>query len=310
MNMYDVIICVGWREMQIVKKTVQYVRMNLRPDIIYLIMSSYYFHCFSADFLKKYNVRLLDEDCIIDGVTYKDFNFQIKQKNTGWYFQQFLKYGFAMTPYCKNSYLVWDADTIPLRKIDFMRNDKFLFTPKKEYHKPYFDTIYTLFGYKKNNNFSYIAEHMIMYTPAVKSLINMIISNIKGNSSWVYKIMDVIPLNEAHGFSEFETYGLYIENNFPNLYEPQYLTCWRSAGMIFGRYITKREAENLSFDLDLISLESVKGKFFFRSLYMGLWEFYMKFRRYLYMRSNHLEKKSFFSYLSSSFSKRKVLGQD
>lgn len=47
--------------------------------------------------------------------------------------------GFALTPFAKEEYLVWDADTIPLNHLNFKDvGAKYLFMPKTEHHDPIF----------------------------------------------------------------------------------------------------------------------------------------------------------------------------
>ena len=79
----------------------------------------------------------------------------------GWYFQQFLTLAFALTSYCKGYYLTWDSDTLPISELHFFQDGQPLFTMKKEYHRPYFNTLQRLIGLDKTSSKSFIAEHMI-----------------------------------------------------------------------------------------------------------------------------------------------------
>src|ERR1700679_2147205 len=61
-------------------------------------------------------------------------------KNAGWYFQQFLKLQFAFVEPADDFYLIWDADTIPLRPMRFFDSSgRMLLTKAMEYHTPYFE---------------------------------------------------------------------------------------------------------------------------------------------------------------------------
>ena len=285
---YDVIICVGWNDLTIVKKTVEYVRKNLNGDKIYLIVNSFFFPCFSSSFLEKFKVVLLDEDQLIPDVSYKQ-NREFISKNRpgfspGWYFQQFLKMAFSQSKYAGDNYLIWDADTLPLSKIQFEENGKILFTAKKEYHEEYFITINKLLGLQKIKDFSFIAEHMLIKTDIMKEIISKI--SEASAEPWPFTVLKTVRPEAKGGFSEFETYGTYVSSFYPELYTERTLNTWRNAGAIFGRAINDKYIAYLSEDLDIISLESWSGLFFFANIRAKAQELYLKYLRYKYLRHN------------------------
>ena len=75
---------------------------------------------------------LIDENELLPGLTFStvaDILMKYcpnKRLNVGWYFQQFLKLGFARSKYCKDYYLSWDADTLPLAPITFFEDEHLL----------------------------------------------------------------------------------------------------------------------------------------------------------------------------------------
>ena len=91
-------------------------------------------------------ITFYDEDKIFPELSFTSVKDVINQRNlntcrTGWYFQQFLKMAYALI--CEEpNYLIWDADTIPLKKYD---TEKLNFDVITEYRKAYFDTINKLF---------------------------------------------------------------------------------------------------------------------------------------------------------------------
>lgn len=285
---YDIVICVGWNDITIVKKTVKYVRKNLLGKKIFLIVNSFYFKYFSSSFLNESGVELIDEDQLIPGVSYKQNRSFIDENRhgfpPGWYFQQFLKMGFAQSKYAREYYLIWDADTLPLSKLEFEKNGRLLFTQKKEYHEEYFITMEKLLGLKKMKDYSFIAEHMLIKT----NIMREIISKISGESSelWPFTLLLKVRPEAKSGFSEFETYGTYVSQNYPDLYESRTLNTWRNAGYVFGRNISDKDIEALSVDLDIISLESWNGRLFPQKLFSRMQELYVKYLRYLYVRRN------------------------
>ncbi len=68
---------------------------------------------------------------------------------------------------CKDKYyLIWDCDTIPIKKVNMFSNDrKPYFDVKEEYNKPYFITMEKLLPeLGKKYNYSFISEHMLIRT--------------------------------------------------------------------------------------------------------------------------------------------------
>lgn len=177
---FDAVICVGVKDVLLVKKTVRYVNRNIRPDGIYLILNKKFFGFYSRQFLESEHVSLIDEATLVPGMNIQSVRSMVDAHFThgmraGWYFQQFLKMGFALSPYAKSHYLIWDADTIPTSPLHFFdEQGKMLLTKKTEYHRPYFDTMQRLIGMDKSVDFSFIAEHMIIKTAFMQSLINTI----------------------------------------------------------------------------------------------------------------------------------------
>lgn len=188
---FDVVICVGVKDVFIVKKTVRFVNKNISPKHIYLIINKKFFCLFSQDFLNQEKVSLVDETKLVPDMNIQSVcslvNKHFKHKmRAGWYFQQFLKMGFALSPHAGEYYLIWDADTIPTSPIRFFDSDgRMLVARKTEYHKPYFETMQRLIGMSKSVNFSFIAEHMIIKTEYMADLINNISRNRGGEKSGI-----------------------------------------------------------------------------------------------------------------------------
>ena len=296
---YDIIICVGWNDITIVKKTVKYLRRNLQGKNIYLIVNSFYFRYFASSFLKKYNVELIDEDLLLPGVSYIQNRSFIDENrpgfSSGWYFQQFLKMGFSQSKYARDYYLIWDADTLPLSKIEFEKKGRLLFTQKKEYHEEYDITMEKLLGLKKVKSYSFIAEHMLIKTDIMREIISKI--SIDSLRPWPFTLLMKVRPEAKSGFSEFETYGTYTSVFYPDLYESRTLNTWRNAGYVFGRNISEKDIEALSVDLDLISLENWNGRLLPQKIFSRLSELYVKYLRYLYLRKNKLSVKDKLKYM-------------
>ena len=131
----------------------------------------------------------------------------------GWYLQQFLKLKELEKTSSEGLSLIWDADTVPLKKLTFEEGGRILFYKGEEFHPPYFTVIESLLRLKKSNSFSFIAQCLPCKGNWIKSMLKAIESNT--GKSWEEGILDCINFNVLNGFSEYETIGTFIESQFP-----------------------------------------------------------------------------------------------
>lgn len=261
----NIIISLATKDYQIVKKVVRYCRLYLQTEdeSIFLITKKKNKMFFQNSWVKQNHVTFIDEDNMISGLSfakvkeYLQFHFeQGTNIYTGWYLQQFLKMGFALTQYAGKEYLIWDSDTIPLHKLRFKDKDKYLLTVKTENHVPYFDTMQNLLGFGKLCDRSFIAEHMPINTKIMQELIKRIEdSNVPG-SNWFEKIINSTSGTDEQAFSEFETYGNYCAKYHPEVFETRPLITMRTAGLLFGRGVTNKQLTLLAkMEFDTASFE-------------------------------------------------------
>ena len=173
--------------------------------------------------LKETSIKIVPEDKIVPK---KKINkFLLKKKNIttsrdGWYEQQFLKMGYSRI--CKkNYYLIWDVDTIPIKHFNLFENNHPFFDMRTQRLIPYFNTINRLIPGLNFSNHSYVTEHMMIKTELMKNLLDNIEKNneIPGILFWE-KILMAIDVQYIHGsgFSEYETYGSFVDTRYPNFY--------------------------------------------------------------------------------------------
>jgi hypothetical protein len=139
-------------------------------------------------------------------------------KMAGWYFQQFLKLQFAFVEPREDYYLIWDADTVPLRAMRFFDPaGRILLTKASEHHSPYFETYCRLFGKEPHREFSFIAQHILVQKSVAREMLAAIEWHVPGDDCWAWKIMRALPADQGlQTFSEYETYGHYIKNHYPD----------------------------------------------------------------------------------------------
>ena len=127
----------------------------------------------------------------------------------GWYLQQFIKLSAAACSQKNEVVLIWDADTIPLKKLVFIDKQGYLnYYQGTEHHQPYFETIERLLGLSKKVNFSFIAQCFVMKAAWIQELFHKIEN--KHGKRWELALLDVINFEEGNSFSEYETLGAYI----------------------------------------------------------------------------------------------------
>lgn len=256
---YDAILLVTDKSLPVLEISLPYIKKNLGVQKIYAIAPSRI-----QDKLKTMSVGYIDEDSLIPGLTFRRIKQLIENRGldtnrTGWYYQQFLKYGFSYVT--KNEYyLTWDADTIPLNSITYFNDGKPSFVEKKEMHQGYFNTLNTLFRgeiYRYDSSVSFVAENMLFNTTIVREVIERIESNdsLDGNTFYEKIINAVEPEDFQSGFSEFETYGNYVKIKHPDLYGSLNLRTLRNGSFFVGIEPTQDQVEWAQRDFDIMSIE-------------------------------------------------------
>lgn len=220
---------------------------------------------------KSPKVCFIDEDSLYEGMTFSSVRSLIAKitdndeaaiNRSGWYFQQFLKMAYCMK--CENAnYLVWDSDTVPVHEISMVNRvtGAYYFDIKTEFHKEYFDTMSKLIPkLRKTTDFSYISEHMIFDVNIMKELIEQIMLNadIQGTAFWEKILYAIEPaVIRGSGFSEFETYGTYVNVFYNSRYENRVWKSLREGTIFFGEKgeLSDTQLRMLSSEYDAVSFE-------------------------------------------------------
>ncbi|MCF8196407.1 MAG: DUF6492 family protein [Polynucleobacter sp.] len=127
----------------------------------------------------------------------------------GWYLQQFIKLAVIEKSPPNEVILVWDADTIPIQKLEFINEYcKLIYYTGNEHHQPYFDCIARLSDQKKIVDFSFISQCFPMRSEWMHEFCYYI-ENIH-EVNWIQAILNSIDFNEGNGFSEYETLGTFL----------------------------------------------------------------------------------------------------
>ena len=130
-----------------------------------------------------------------------------------WYLQQFIKLSVLKQAAYGENYLIWDADTIPLKTLDFFHeNDLVSFYTGREHFSGYFELNDKVFGEKIRNNYSFIAQCFPCKTAWSNSFFDFIEN--KFQLPWDEALLNSIDFGKSHGFSEYEILGNYIHQKF------------------------------------------------------------------------------------------------
>lgn len=148
-----------------------------------------------------------------------------QKHRSGWYLQQFLKLKAIERLKNTDLGLIWDADTVPLRKMHFFDPEgESANLPVVRYyegtqiHLPYFQVAKKLLGMTPSRRGSFIAQCM----PVRGHWVNSFISHIENahQMRWEDAILDCIDFKVNSGFSEYETLGIFFSNHYPSEFLP------------------------------------------------------------------------------------------
>ena len=130
-----------------------------------------------------------------------------------WYLQQFIKLSVLKQATYGENYLIWDADTIPLKSLEFFHeNDLVSFYIGSERFDEYFELNDKVFGEKYRPDFSFIAQCFPCKTEWSNSFFDFVEDRFE--LPWVEALLNSIDFGKSHGLSEYEILGNYIYNKF------------------------------------------------------------------------------------------------
>lgn len=148
--------------------------------------------------IKNKKVKVVDESQIISIEEFKRISShmasslkkdEINPKRIPWYYQQALKLSYSLSTF--GDVVMWDADTVPIRKINFFKNSQcsFKFGADIEYHEEYFSTLDLITNYSRPKY-----AHTIQFychTENERQRILEIVNNFSNDSS-IFKFSEKI----------------------------------------------------------------------------------------------------------------------
>jgi hypothetical protein len=191
--------------------------------------------------IKKNNIKIINEETIISFEGFKKIFLnnlknasypQEMQSRLNWYYQQVLKISFIID-FVKNNnerMIIWDSDTIILKKIDFFGRDfSIKYATINEFFKAYYLTNKTIFGYLPNFFLSSLLQFASLTSLEneflIKNLNNFSIKNNLTSAEWISNIIS-LAISKTHKnyngsmFSEYELIGMsniFLTNNIQKI---------------------------------------------------------------------------------------------
>jgi Family of unknown function (DUF6492) len=206
------------------------------------------------------SLHLWDEAEMIPGMTLADLRqmpFSFFPKGAGWYFQQFLKYAFVDVSNDDDYFLIWDADTILLRPIEFFTPEGSpIYTEADENHRPYFETFHALFDVEAKRDFSFISQHQIIHKSTLRTMLSEIDKIKSTKDGWAWTIMENLRGNGCNLFSEYETYGHYLKLKNPQPLATRTIPWTRNGTQIAGYPPSPSKLKRLSTEFIFAAFEA------------------------------------------------------
>jgi len=239
---------------------VEHLRTHLKPKNIVIATAHKNFVSFEK--VLGAPVSLVDEDKLIPSMTLasiRQLPIQFFPRAAGWYFQQLLKYAWCYQNAGIGHYLVWDADTIPLKPLNFFdEQGRTLMTKASEYHAPYFATFERLFGVPATYEFSFISQHQMVDKMLLQEMLNSIATRFPASLNWAWAILQSLPREGKNLFSEYETYGHWLKLYHPDKLRYRDVPWLRQGTEVAGFPPSEKKLKDLSERYFFVSFESSK----------------------------------------------------
>lgn len=191
-------------------------------------------------FCREQKCKYVLEDTVLP-IEKKDIDYVCKGLDrSGWLFQQFLKL-FGDTICSQDHFLVLDADTILVRPQVFIADHKMVLLHSDEHHDPYFELYWKLFGVNTSTSLSFVAHQMLFNRWKLKEMRDAIENRHK--KTWYTAILSLMDKTQFSAFSEYETYGQWMLQTYPEDIIREY---WFNGSLPRAEFLSREWHESLS----------------------------------------------------------------
>jgi len=209
------------RDIDVWKVSSEFIVKNIKSKEYILIVPSR-----DVNFFNKINknFKIFDEAVFLD---------EISKNIPNWYKQQIIKINSLSLLSKGEIALIWDSDTIPIKKLNFLdKKGRLIYFSSTEFHKPYFEFIQDFLNMTKLESNSFISqcfpikyEWYQSFKTHIQKTYNLNLSNA---------IISHIDFSKKGSFSEYETLGTYISYKYKGQYVFNNLS-WIRRGYMFFR---------------------------------------------------------------------------
>lgn len=215
----DIFICATKKDLPVLDLCIKGLYDNLQHPIvkIFIVTPSN----LQLDIIKSLypSVIQLNEEEILP-ITRVDIDYIVNgQDRSGWLFQQLLKLSVDQISDSENV-LIIDADTVLISPQVYEFNGKNILLISDEFHKPYFDVYTKLTGELPSTLLSSVSHSLLVNRKHLKEL-KKHIADLHLMEWWQAIIAKTDKLNSS-GFSEYELYGQWVLNKYPESYSREY----------------------------------------------------------------------------------------
>lgn len=240
---YDVIILFHYKDLPVVHFCIKGCLKNLNCRNIYVISNAV-----NKRFFEKYDqVEFIEEDSFIPGLTreriinlWQQKNKKYVDKSALWFYQQLLK--MAVCYRIKNlssHYLLLDSDVVFLRPATMIDKKRSLMSISSEYHRPYFKMMKRILKFHPYRQYSFIAHHQMISKNIMRQMLKKISGKKAWRNHWYQQIIDNYDFKEKNGFSEYETYGHFLKEFYPQFFKLRFLK-WSNSTKIPDKKFLKK----------------------------------------------------------------------
>ena len=232
---FDAVLSVGPRHGHVARIAIEGLRAFSAPQRIFVLAGAEV----GMVLARETGAHWIDEDTVLPGWTLAQLKEQARPHFPGqapWYFQQFLKMGWARHADAAPWYLLWDSDSVPLRPVRFFSTEgrAYLTRGVEHPHGPYFDTYERLFGDRVVPTASFISQHAMVERDLMRGLLDQIEG--RAGTDFVSAILKAVQeVASPHGFSEYETYAAFALAQAPEHFVQRELPWLREGSRILGK---------------------------------------------------------------------------
>ena len=132
-----------------------------------------------------------------------------RTSRVGWYLQQIVKLRALAELHDDEVAVIWDADTVPLKRLTFIDEcHRLVHWKGTENCAPYFECIDRLLGMEKAVEYSFIAQCLAIRGRWMRDFIDLV--EKRHGRPWLEAILESIDFSQQCGFSEYETLGTFL----------------------------------------------------------------------------------------------------